>query len=165
MLESELPEIPGAAFRERVRRAWGHFDRLVALLGELPRRDPETPLLVLGREQLVEIDAWLSEAWKQCRPCDETLHKIEDEFRELHQLEQSLEDFTGLDIDLGRLQGQHEHLDMRIGSVPAAKVDPTLNTAADGKVVALLDGEDVAAHVAHRGDALHQDALLLHGNP
>ncbi|MHC4168819.1 MAG: outer membrane protein assembly factor BamB family protein, partial [Planctomycetota bacterium] len=29
------------------------------------------------------------------------------------------------------------------GSVPAAKVDPTLNTATDGDVVALLDGEDV----------------------
>jgi len=29
------------------------------------------------------------------------------------------------------------------GSVPAAKVDPTLNTATDGEVVALLDGEDV----------------------
>jgi len=29
------------------------------------------------------------------------------------------------------------------GSVPAAKVDPTLNTATDGKVVGLLDGQDV----------------------
>ena len=29
------------------------------------------------------------------------------------------------------------------GSVPAAKVDPTLDTATDGEVVALLDGEDV----------------------
>jgi len=31
------------------------------------------------------------------------------------------------------------------GSVSAAKVDPTLNTATDGDVVALLDGEDVVA--------------------
>jgi len=31
------------------------------------------------------------------------------------------------------------------GSVPAAKVDPTLNIATDGRIVALLDGDSVAA--------------------
>ena len=119
LLESELPEIPGTTFRARIRRAWGHLDRLVTLLGDPPGADAETPLLALRREQLVEIDQWLAEAWKQCIPCDETLHKIEDEYRELHHLEQSLVDFAGLDIDLSRLQGGHAHLDMRIGSVPA----------------------------------------------
>ena len=119
LLESELPEIPGSTFRTRIRRAWGHLDRLIALLGELPREDPETPMLVLRREQLVEIDQWLAAAWQQCSPCEERLHQIEDESRELHHLEKSLEDFADLDVDLGRLQGEHEHVDMRIGSVPA----------------------------------------------
>ena len=32
-------------------------------------------------------------------------------------MEQSLEDFRGLEIDLGRLQGEHQHLDMRIGTI------------------------------------------------
>lgn len=119
LLESDLPEIPGGSFRARIRRAWGHLDRLVALLGELPREDPDTPLLVLRRAQLIEIDQWLAEAWRQCAPCEEAMHRIEEDFRELHQLERSLEDFADLDIDLGRLQGEHEHLDMRIGTVPA----------------------------------------------
>ena len=119
LLESELPEVPGTTFRARIRRAWGHLDRLVTLLGDPPGADAETPLLALRREQLIEIDQWLAEAWKQCIPCDETLHTIEDEYRELHHLEQSLVDFAGLDIDLSRLQGGHAHLDMRIGSVPA----------------------------------------------
>ena len=34
LLESELPEIPGHTFRARIRRAWGHLDRLNTLLGE-----------------------------------------------------------------------------------------------------------------------------------
>ena len=119
LLESELPEIPGSSFRSRIRRAWGHLDRLVSLLGELPKQDPDTPVLVLRREQLVEIDQWLAEAWGQCAPCEETLHRLEEEFRELNNLERSLEDFAGLDIDLSRLQGEHAHLDMRIGTVPA----------------------------------------------
>lgn len=118
LLESELPEIPGHSFRARIRRAWGHLDRLEALVGELPRNDPETPPLVLQREQLIEIDHWLAEAWEQCLPCDEELHKLEDEFRELGHLEQSLNDFADLDVDLSRLQGEHAYLDMRIGSIP-----------------------------------------------
>ncbi len=118
LLAPELTEIPGTTFRSRIRRAWGHLDRLTALLGEPPREDHDTPVLVLRREQLIEIDQWLSDAWQQCAPCDEHLHKIEEELRELHHLEKSLEDFADLDVDLSLLQGEHEHLDIRIGTVP-----------------------------------------------
>ena len=149
LLESELPEVPGKAFRARIRRAWGHLDRLTALLGELPARDPETPYLVLRREQLVEIDEWLDEAWKQCAPCDEALHRIEEDYRELRHLEQSLEDFADLDVDLSRLQGSHAHLDMRIGSIPADNLERLrsvlelsnhliLNVAGEGETVRIL---------------------------
>ncbi|MHC4370002.1 MAG: outer membrane protein assembly factor BamB family protein, partial [Planctomycetota bacterium] len=46
--------------------------------------------------------------------------------------------YGGTTTDYYRFSAMH-------GSVPAAKVDPTLNTATDGKVVALLDGQDVVA--------------------
>jgi V/A-type H+-transporting ATPase subunit I len=118
LLESELPEIPGEDFRSRIRRAWGHLDRLLSLLGELPEQDPDTPELVLRTEQLIEIDTWLANAWKQCVPCYEELHRIDEEFRELDQLKQSLEEFADLDVNLSWLQGEHDHLDVRIGSIP-----------------------------------------------
>ena len=98
LLESELPEIPGHTFRARIRRAWGHLDRLNTLLGETTEANAAPSFLVLGREQLVEIDRWLGEAWQQCAPCDEELHRIEDDFRELQNLSRSLEDFAGLDV-------------------------------------------------------------------
>ncbi len=123
LLESELPEVPGSTFRSRIRRAWGHLDRLVGLHGELPKEGPDTPLRALQREQLIEVDRWLAEAWQKCAPCEESLHRIEEEFRELQHLEKSLEDFSGLDIDLSRLQGAHEHLDLRIGSVPFGNLE------------------------------------------
>ncbi len=56
LLAPELPEIPGTAFRSRIRRAWGHLDRLTALLGEPPQAEQDTPIPVLRREQLIEID-------------------------------------------------------------------------------------------------------------
>jgi outer membrane protein assembly factor BamB/ubiquinone/menaquinone biosynthesis C-methylase UbiE len=45
-------------------------------------------------------------------------------------------DYGGTTTDYYRFRAMH-------GSVPPAKVDPTLNTATDGEVIALLDGEDV----------------------
>ena len=165
LLESELPEIPGTTFRERIRRAWGHLDRLTGLFGDLARKDSETPFLVLRREQLIETDQWLSEAWQQCAPCEEALHRIDDDFHELTQLERSLEDFADLDIDLGRIQGEHAHLDLRIGAVPAdnlARLNDVLtlsrhlilNVAGDGDTLRILvagrrEDSDILDSVLH----------------
>ncbi|MCG6965568.1 MAG: ATPase [Chromatiaceae bacterium] len=160
LLESELPEIPGTTFRARIRRAWGHLDRLVALLGELPKDDPDTPVLVLRRHQLIEMDQWLDAAWQQCAPCEEKLHQLEDESRELHNLEKSLEDFADLDVDLSRLQGEHKHVDMRLGSVPADNLARLRDVLAlSGHLVLNVsgDGETVRILVAGR----HEDAAIL----
>ena len=163
LLESELPEIPGSTFRDRIRRAWGHLDRLVALLGDPPHADTE-PLLVMRREQLVEIDQWLADAWKQCTPCEEDLHQIEDDYQELHHLEQSLHDFAGLDIDLSRLQGGHAHLDMRIGSVPSdnlARLRDVLELSNHLILNVAGEGETLRILVAgRREDAAVLDSVL-----
>jgi len=44
--------------------------------------------------------------------------------------------YTGTTVDYYRFRAMR-------GSVPPAKVDPTLNTATDGRVIALIDGADV----------------------
>jgi V/A-type H+-transporting ATPase subunit I len=119
VLESEFPEIPGAAFRDRIRRAWGYLDRLSSIMGELPKDREPLPSLAISREQVVEVEQWLKNAWEQCAPCDAMVHKVEDEYRELENLESSLADFADLDIDLGRLQSDRGHLDLRLGSIPA----------------------------------------------
>ncbi|MCB1785997.1 MAG: V-type ATP synthase subunit I [Chromatiaceae bacterium] len=164
LLESELPEVPGTTFRARIRRAWGHLDRLTTLLGDLPRDTSDMPLLVLRREQLIEIDQWLAAAWRQCAPCEEALHRIEDEFRELRQLEQSLEDFAGLDVDLGQLQGEHMHLDLRIGAVPADNLPRLKDILALSNHIVLdvaSEGEIVRILVAgRREDATVLDSVL-----
>ncbi|MHC4726167.1 MAG: outer membrane protein assembly factor BamB family protein [Planctomycetota bacterium] len=48
----------------------------------------------------------------------------------------SKNEYDGTTIDYYRFKAMH-------GSVTPAKVDPTLNTATDGRVVSLLDGQDV----------------------
>lgn len=160
LLEAELPEIPGAAFRARIRRAWGHLDRLEALLGSPPGDTSQPHLPELQRDQLVEIDRWLEEAWRHCGPCDAAMHRIEDEYRELRTLEQSLEDLADLDVDLSRLQGRHEHLDLRIGSIPADNLQRLREVLALSQHLILNvsgEGETLRILVAGR----HQDAAAL----
>jgi len=60
------------------------------------------------------------------------------------QLWISEDDYGGTTTDYYRFRAMH-------GSVPPAKVDPTLNTATDGTVIALLDGEDVVCLDFHTG--------------
>ena len=165
LLESELPEIPGKTFRARMRRAWGHLDRLTSVLGELPKADPKLSLPLLSREQLVEIDQWLADAWKHCGPCEEGLHRLEDEFRELRHLEQSLNDFADLDVDLSRLQGGQGLLDIRIGSIPADNLSRLRDVLAlSNHMILNVSGDTETLRVViagGRADAAELDSVLL----
>jgi V/A-type H+-transporting ATPase subunit I len=167
LLESELPEIPGQAYRNRIRRAWGHLDRLTALLGDLaeqPEETPESPFLVLRREKLIETGQWLEDAWTQCARCDDALHRIEDEYRELETLERSLDDFAGLDIDLGELQAEHRHLNIRLGTVPRDNLDRLSDVLSmSHHVIVNVAGEGETARVliaGIRGDDETLDSVL-----
>ncbi len=119
LLESELPEIPGEAFRDRIRRAWGYLDRLVGITGALPESETGAQIMPVNREQLTQTVQWLQEAWEQCAPLETMLHQVDDKYRELDNLEHSRADFAGLDVDLGQLQAGHGHLDLRLGTIPA----------------------------------------------
>ncbi|MCB1773402.1 MAG: V-type ATP synthase subunit I [Gammaproteobacteria bacterium] len=160
LLEAELPEVPGKTFRKRVRRAWGYLDRLTGLLGEQPPADPSRSFPTPHRDRLVETDDWLASSWQHCAPCDEALHNIEEAYRELGQLEQSLEDFRGLEIDLGRLQGEHQHLDMRIGTIPADNLDRLREILTlSGHLILNVAGEDETRRILVAGEKHRSDVL------
>jgi V/A-type H+-transporting ATPase subunit I len=146
LLESEMPEIPGQDYRSRMRRAWAHLDRLSALFGAPPRVRPGDTFPTPSLDKLTETDEWLSTSWQHCSPCDENLHALDEEAREIAQLEQSLGDFSGLDVDLGRLQCEHEHLDLRIGTLPAENLVRT-------REILALSGH-MLLNVAGEGDTL-----------
>ena len=62
--------------------------------------------------------------------------------------------YQGTTTDYYRFSAMH-------GKVPAAKVDPTLNTATDGKVIALLDGSDVVGLDFETGQQLWRTTFPL----
>jgi len=127
LCSEQLPEVPGVTYRERIRRARSHLDRLESLQADLnvpPVAGEGDPFLVLRRAQLVEVDEWLADAWKHCSPTEAKLQEIQEELGELEQLERSLDDFADLDVNLSHLQqGGNKYLDLRIGTVPAENVE------------------------------------------
>jgi len=62
--------------------------------------------------------------------------------------------YQGSTTDYYRFSAMH-------GKVPAAKVDPTLNTATNGKIIALLDGADIVALDFHTGRQLWRTTFPL----
>ncbi len=165
LLQSELPEIPGINFRNRIRHAWSYLDRLSTIMGELPRSDDPLPAIAISREQVIETEAWLKDAWEQCAPCEAMVRKVEEEYRELENLERSLADFSDLDIDLGRLQSDRGHLDLRIGSIPADNLERLREVLALSHHLILNvagEGDNLRILVAgSRDDAAILDSVLL----
>lgn len=158
----QMPEIPGREFRDSIRRARSHLERLEALQRELqvPLVDEGGPLPILRREKLRETDDWLTGAWKHCAPIEAKLSDLQDELGELEQLEKSLHDFADLDVDLGHLQGNSAFLDLRIGTVPASNVERLREALSmEGYLVVRVLGRGETVRVALAG--LHQEEQLL----
>jgi V/A-type H+-transporting ATPase subunit I len=153
--QDALPEVPGKGFRERIRRARSYYERLTALQGELNVQAPAddgAPVLVMRREQLIDVDEWLQAAWKHCAPIETKLHELQEHLADLEQLEHSLDDFADLDIDLGRLHGGNKYLDLRIGTLPASNVERLAESLQmEGYLVVLVLGEGEIVRVAIAG--------------
>lgn len=122
LLAAELPEVPGKAFRERMRRAHGYLDRLQQLLEIHPERGSDFHSLDLPRDELEAISEWLEAAWAECSPYEVAQHDLQEQLRELEQLEHSLTELGHLDIDLGAIRSEHPFLDVVVGVLPSANL-------------------------------------------
>ncbi|MGB1111018.1 MAG: V-type ATP synthase subunit I, partial [Gammaproteobacteria bacterium] len=116
--------------------------------------------LVLRREQLVNMAEWLQAAWGQCAPLDGELHHIEDRLLELEHLEAALDELADLNIDLGKLQGELDYLDLNIGSLPVENLNRLRDALAlEGHLVVNVAGKGETVRVAIAGIRHEQSGL------
>ncbi|MBU0498939.1 MAG: hypothetical protein KJ558_10520 [Gammaproteobacteria bacterium] len=122
LLAEALPEVPGQGYRDCVQSARGQLDRLRRLFAACSGDGglcTVAPHLSLTREQLEEVQSWLARAWSECAPFEVEQQRLRDQSHELGQLDKSLDELSGLDLDLGQLQEEHSHLNLLLGLVPS----------------------------------------------
>jgi len=119
--EELFPIIPGETFREIYDEAKTRFEKVLPHV-EL---DPFTgigQIRVVAETELKLLNRWLGETWSQFSSYEEDLRQLAERERMVDELEQALENFANLNVDLGRLQGEKRFLDLQIGVVPRANL-------------------------------------------
>jgi V/A-type H+-transporting ATPase subunit I len=158
--KDDLTEIPGGRYRELYHRNRARLDKIVEQLGLRLETDP-AQVREVHEPELEALDGWLADLWAECAACEERMQSIEDEARMIEQLDQTLDNFAALNIDLGRLQEENLFLDTHIGLVPRANLEHL------GDAIGLAGyllfpfhlGED-AAHVVIMGPRHAQETTL-----
>ncbi len=85
-----------------------------------PRRGQLVELEPISFVDLEKINESLGHCWTHLSKQEEQLHKLQEEYRRIENLKNSLEIFKHLDFDLSLLQRQQKFLDLHIGTLPLA---------------------------------------------
>ena len=121
--DSPLQERFGQEYRETYLSAANRLGKICTHLElEIPAADTAVPRVVPITE-LQEVDAWLGELWSDCSKREERLRHLHEERHAVEQLDEALDIYEPLDINLGMLQSEFRFLHVRIGTVPTDDVE------------------------------------------
>ncbi|RLJ16527.1 V-type ATP synthase subunit I [bacterium endosymbiont of Escarpia laminata] len=121
ILEAELPSIPGEDYRHFYTQARSRFDKIarhVAYTDTLDNKEVHA----VSEADLQLTNDWLGEVWSDCSEFEEERHRLRDQLHAIDELEQTLDNFSNLNIDLGRLQQKSRFLEIHIGMVARTQV-------------------------------------------
>ena len=113
----QFPYIPGEQYREIYHQALSRLEKIrkhVALSNDVDLSDHQVPT----EATLSEVNDWLGQMWERCSSYEENFRQLSDEERMLDQLDEALDNFAELNIDLSLLQGEKHFLDIRVGILP-----------------------------------------------
>lgn len=117
----ELPELPARDYQQLVSRADAHLDKILSHF-HLSAAFPDGIGTPPAESRIEAIDEQLSEIWQSCSQRDEQIRKYQEQAKHLRHLQQSLDTFAALDIDLALLHREHHFLDLRVGTMPPANL-------------------------------------------
>ncbi len=120
--EPAFGQVPGQRFRELYHRDRNHLDKIVQQLG-LRLAPGLEHLHPVSEAELEGLDRELGQLWTECAAREEHLQALTEEQRMVDQLDETLDDFAALNIDLGRLQQESAFLDTHVGLVPRGNLE------------------------------------------
>lgn len=115
--DDSFPIIPGTHYREIYRQACSRLEKIKNHIS-LPQETELGELRVVSETSLEKTNEWLGEVWERCSAFEESFRRLTDEARMVDQLDQALDNFAELNIDLSLLQGEKLFLDIYVGMLP-----------------------------------------------
>jgi V/A-type H+-transporting ATPase subunit I len=120
--QSELQDLSGDEYRQLYHAANMRFEKIISHL-DMSLPYPELkPDNVITIEDLKKTNEWLTDVWAVCSECEEHIRELDEQWKLIRHLQSSLDKFSGLNLDLGQLQGKKTFLDLRIGMIPESNL-------------------------------------------
>ena len=113
-----LPENPAAPYHEVYHDLNSRFGKISGFIRK-PLEPPEESTRVVTLDQLQALDQQLKSLWAQISALEEQIRRQNEKIAAIRQLANSLQKFTSLDLDLGRLRRQGRFLRIAVGTIPA----------------------------------------------
>jgi V/A-type H+-transporting ATPase subunit I len=156
----DLPERPGRRYRELYHQARARLEKIAGVI-ELPAVDQSGTRHPIEEGRLEAVDHLLGEAWQVCSEYEEQRRIIQDERHSVEQLQNTLNNFHQLKVDLGLLQEQKRFLDIHIGTVPQEHVNQLRDALGlDGYLLFTYMVRSPHAHVVILGPGSEQSPHL-----
>ncbi len=119
---SELVGTPGEDYRRIFNQAESRLEKICGYFPEAMACDTGK-LRVIDDGTLATANLKLGDLWSELSQYEEKSRLLDEETREIRQLESTLKNFSNLSIDLGRLSRPQTFLDIRVGITPRNNFD------------------------------------------
>lgn len=113
-----LPENPAAPYHEVYHDLNSRFGKISGFIRKSLGAPAESPT-VITLDQLQALDQQLKALWTKISALEEQIRRQNEKIAAIRQLANSLQKFTSLDLDLGRLRRQGRFLRIAVGTIPA----------------------------------------------
>lgn len=116
-----LGNLPGRSYRELYQQAHGRLEKIARLV-PVPAHPSLEQVRVVTLDELAATNNLLRERWAQASRFEETLRRLDDQTRLVHEQQAALANFANLRLDLGALRNKTRFLNFHVGMVPRENV-------------------------------------------
>ncbi|MDZ7804268.1 V-type ATP synthase subunit I [Thiohalophilus sp.] len=144
---------PDSEYRDTYARARKRLDKILHFTDLSVRGETGTIEQMLGLADLQALDNQLGDLWQRCSRLEEQQRQVSEEIRHTRQLQNTLQEYRALNIDLSRLQQPHTFLDIRLGTVPLSEVNKLRDALSlNNYLLTLFRHQENQAHVVITGE-------------
>lgn len=134
-------------------RARKRYDKITHFIGAPEVQEPSVSDETVSYQELQKLDERLGELWQRCSSCEERQRKLQEELKRVIQLQNTLQHYKELNVNLDKLHRPHVFLDVRLGTIPLSEVNKVRDSIVlNNYKLMVFEQQENTAHVIIAGD-------------